>query len=253
MSLLQARGLTVAIGGKAVCRELDLSLQAGQCWGLLGANGAGKTTLLHTLAGLRPPVAGEVRLAGEPLAQQSRRRVAARLGLLPQDSQDPLPATVLETALIGRHPHLKFWQWEEAGDIDRARRALSTVELTDAQSRQIGTLSGGERRRLAIATLLVQDPAVYLLDEPANHLDLRHQVSLLALLKQHAARGALMMSLHDLNLAARFCTHLLLLFGDGEALAAPAADALAPAHLERLYGHPIAVVESGGRRAFVPA
>jgi iron complex transport system ATP-binding protein len=253
VSLLDARELTVEIGGKTVCRGLNLSLAPGQCWGLLGANGAGKTTLLHTLAGLQPVAGGEVRLGGMPLHELPRRHIAQQLGLLPQDSQDPLPASVLETALIGRHPHLKAWQWETAADIEQARRALAAVELSAAEARPVATLSGGERRRLALATLLTQAPQVYLLDEPANHLDLRHQMSLLALLRRQAAAGAIMMSLHDLNLTARFCDHLLLLFGDGDFLAAPAAEALTPEHLQRLYGHPIAIVESNGHRAFVPA
>jgi len=244
----------VTVGGLTVCRELELSLQPGQCWGLLGPNGAGKTTLLHTLAGLRPPQAGEIRLAGTPLKALSRRRRAQLLGLLPQDSKDPLPATVLETALIGRHPHLHAWQWESAADLETVRAILAAVELAGLEQRPVDTLSGGERRRLAIATLLAQAPQVYLLDEPANHLDLRHQISLLELLRDRAlaAGGALMMSLHDLNLAARFCDHLLLLFGDGDSLAAPAAEALTPANLQRLYRHPVLVIEADGRQVFIP-
>lgn len=254
MSLLSTHKLTVAVGGKQVCRDLDLALEPGQRWGLLGANGAGKTTLLHTLAGLRRPLKGEVRVNGIPMQAMPRRQLARQLGLLPQDSQDPLPATVLETALIGRHPHLHAWQWESADDLEIARRMLAAVDLADAEQRQVGTLSGGERRRLALATLLTQSPRIHLLDEPTNHLDLRHQIGLLALLGEHIRRvgGTSMMSLHDLNLAARFCDHLLLLFGDGEVLAAPAAEALSAANLERLYGHPVHVIEADGRRAFVP-
>lgn len=255
MSLLSLHGLSVTVGARQVCRDLDLRLEAGQSWGLLGANGTGKTTLLHTLAGLRPPSAGEIRLNGVPLHALPRRQLARQLGLLPQDSVDPMPATVLETALIGRHPHLGLWQWESPADLALARTALAAVELADAETRPVGTLSGGERRRLALATLLTQAPRIHLLDEPTNHLDLRHQVGLLTLLRERVRDqgGLLVMSLHDLNLAARFCDHLLLLFGDGEVLAGPAVQVLAPAHLQRLYGHPIAVVESEGRRAFVPA
>jgi iron complex transport system ATP-binding protein len=254
MSLLSVHELTIEIGGKLVCQQLNLALAPGQSWGLLGANGTGKTTLLHTLAGLRRPLAGEVRIEGLPLNHLPRRQRAQLLGLLPQDSQDPLPATVLETALIGRHPHLHAWQWESIDDLKAAHSMLAMVDLANETQRQVGTLSGGERRRLALATLLLQSPRIHLLDEPANHLDLRHQISLLDLVRQRAldTGGTLMMSLHDLNLAARFCDHLLLLFGNGETLAAPTDEALTPANLKRLYQHPVHVVEGNGQRAFVP-
>lgn len=254
MSLLSVHDLTVKIGDTLVCQGLHFTLEPGQCWGLLGANGTGKTTLLHTLAGLIQPLSGEIRLGGTPLMRTPRRARAQLLGLLPQDSHDSMPATVLETALIGRHPHLPAWQWESAEDLHIARQALAAVELDHAEQRQISTLSGGERRRLALATLLTQSPGIQLLDEPANHLDLRHQISLLELIHQRscASGGALMMSLHDINLAARFCDQLLLLFGNGETLTASTTEALTAENLQRLYGHPVHLLEVDGRRAFIP-
>lgn len=254
--LLAVQDLTVTIGGKELCRGLQLRVAPGQCWGILGRNGAGKTTLLHTLAGLRAPAAGRIMLSGRDLRSLSRRAVARAVGLLLQDSVDAFPATVLETALIGRHPHLGLWQWEGPEDLEAARRALRAVELADLEARPVNTLSGGERRRLAIATLLVQDPNLYLLDEPTNHLDLRHQITLLDLLTDQARRDgkALLMVLHDVNLAARYCDHLLLLFGDGTTLSGPAAEILQPEHLGRLYGHPVVpAARPDGGRAWLPA
>ncbi len=252
---LIAEKLTVEIAGKRVCRSLDLSVGSGQCWALLGGNGAGKTTLLYTLAGLRPAAGGVVRLQGAPLAALSRRAVARRLGILLQDSQDAFPATVWETALMGRHPFLAPWEREGEADRARARQALHTVALDGLEQRQVQTLSGGERRRLAIATILVQEPELLLLDEPTNHLDLHHQIAALAHVVELATtrgRGALM-SLHDVNLAARFCSHALLLFGDGKTAQGPAEQVLTCAHLERLYGHTMGAVEHRGRIFFFPA
>lgn len=128
-TLLTARGLTVEIGGKQVCEGLDLDLRPGQRWALLGINGVGKTTLLHILAGLRPPRTGEVRLDGQPIQALPRRQVARSLGLLLQEEGDAFPATVLETALLGRQPHLGRWQWEGIEDHRRARDALARVGL----------------------------------------------------------------------------------------------------------------------------
>jgi iron complex transport system ATP-binding protein len=252
-ALLETRGLTVEIAGKSVCRELSLTLEAGKCIGLLGGNGVGKTTLLHTLAGLRPPAAGQVLLDGAPLAQQPRRRVAQRLGLLMQQPEDSLPATVLETALIGRHPHLDFWRWESHRDVAIARRALKHVGLEGLEQRVQTSLSGGERRRLDIATVLVQDPQVFLLDEPAHQLDLQHQMALLGLLKRLAAEQGriVLMSLHDINLAARFCDQVLMLFGEGEALFDAAERALSAENLTRLYHTPVTALPHAGGRVFI--
>jgi len=251
--LLEARGLTVEIAGKQVCRELSFALTAGECVGVLGGNGVGKTTLLHTLAGLRAPVAGHVLLDGAPLTSLPRRQVAQRLGLLMQQPEDSLPATVLETALIGRHPHLDFWRWESHADVAIARRALKNVGLEGLEQRVQTALSGGERRRLDIATVLVQDPQVFLLDEPAHQLDLQHQIGLLTLLKRLTAEQgrAVLMSLHDINLAARFCDRVLMLYGAGEAAFDEAERALTPENLSRLYHTPVTALPWGGGRVFV--
>ncbi len=252
---LETQDLTVSIAGKEVCRDLNLALARGQCWGMLGRNGAGKTTLLHTLAGLRPPAAGYVRLNGRDMNNLLRRTVACTVGLLLQDSADPFPATVLETVLIGRHPHLGFWQWEGPQDLHIARHTLQMMELDGMEARLVNTLSGGERRRLAIATLLAQDPELYLLDEPTNHLDLHHQVTLLELLIRRTREDgkALLMVLHDINLAARYCDHLLLLFDHGQALCGPTDEVLRQDTLSRLYGHPVVPVPlPDGGHAWLP-
>jgi iron complex transport system ATP-binding protein len=250
VTLLRTRGLTVTVGEHTICRDLDLAVANGERWALLGGNGAGKTTLLHSLLGLHTELEGTVELAGETLAQLRRRRIAQLAGLLPQDSSDPFPASVLETALIGRHPHLGPWQWEGAADYAAARQALAEVGLEALEDRDVGTLSGGERRRLALATLITQDPAVWLLDEPTNHLDLHHQVTLLQRVASRST-GATLMSLHDVNLAERFCSHTLLMFGDGETLAGPVEQTLDTAALSRLYQHPIRRLDDGERRVFI--
>lgn len=253
-ALLETAGLTVAVGGVRVCTGLDLAVEPGQCWGILGRNGTGKTTLLHTLAGLRPPAAGRIRLDGIDLHGIERRTVARRLGILLQDYVDAFPSTVLETTLTGRHPHLGPWEWEGPADLAAARTALGRVGLGAFESRPVQTLSGGERRRLAIATLLTQDPALYLLDEPTNHLDLNHQVSVLEELSCTLRRGgrAALMVLHDPNLAARFCDRLLLLHGAGETQAGPAPDLLTAANLERLYHHPMRAIPTPDGTAWLP-
>ena len=253
-SLLQTKGLGVEISGKTVCRGLDMNIDAGQRWGLLGVNGVGKTTLLHTLAGLRAPAQGEILLGDEPLADLPRRAIAQQVGVLLQDDDDAFPGTVLETVLTGRHPWLGQWQWEGEEDRALALAALEDVGLNGLEQRQVNTLSGGERRRLALATLFTQNPQLFLLDEPTNHLDPHHQIELLSLLGQRVANSerASLMILHDINLATRFCDHLMLLFGEGEVLSGPAVEVLNTETLSRLYGHPVISVEGPNGPIFLP-
>jgi iron complex transport system ATP-binding protein len=252
--LLELRGLSVSIGGKQVCRRLDLQLRPGQCLGVLGQNGVGKTTLLHTMAGLRPRDGGVIRLRGAPLEQLSRRRIAQQVGLLMQEHEDPFPATVMETALIGRHPHIDFWQWESASDVRLARSALDSMDLDDLEDRAVNTLSGGERQRLALATVMTQDPDVFLLDEPSNHLDLHHEIDVLRMLARFATDGgkALVMTMHDVNLAARFCDRLLLMYGNGETQLGPTAEVLTPENLKRLFGIAVTAIPWQGGTVYQP-
>lgn len=254
MTTLALHQVNLSIGSVEVCRALDVSFNPGECWAILGCNGTGKTTLLHTLASLRVPDSGAILLDGAPIMQHTHRHVAQRLGLLPQDSHDPFPATVLETALLGRHPHLSPWAWETAEDRALARAALAHVGLANWDARTLATLSGGERRRVALATLLTQDPDILLLDEPTNHLDLHHQVALLDLLARQAREQhkTVIMVLHDLNLAARFADHCLLLYGDGNVCAGTCAEVLDTPVLERLYNQPLRKI-SDRPPAWLPA
>jgi iron complex transport system ATP-binding protein len=254
MVLLSTHNLAVAIGEKAVCHSLTFEVKSGERWALLGRNGIGKSTLLHTLAGLRPPHSGTISLQRDAIDELTPQQRAQRLGLLFQQQEDPFPSTVLETTLIGRHPYLKPWQWESDADHMKALMALQQLQLETFSERITTTLSGGERQRLAIATLLTQEPALMLLDEPTNHLDIHHQIAVLDQLQQWSQQGerALLMTLHDINLALRYCTHAMLLLGDGEVMTGRADEVLTTAHLERLYLHPLHRIEGEWGQAYLP-
>ena len=248
------RELGVAVPGRALVDDLSMTLSPGDFLAVLGQNGAGKTLTLHTFAGLRPPAGGEIRLEGHDLRHLGRRHVAARLALLPQDADDVFPATVLETVLIGRHPHIGAFEWESSRDHEIAHAVLGQVGLSGFADRDVGTLSGGERRRVAIAQVLAQAPGVYLLDEPTNHLDPQHQLQVLSLFAGEAARGrAVVATLHDANLAARFATRCLLLFGDGRWQLGPTDVLLSEASLSALYAMPVEAVPWRGGRIFIAA
>ena len=249
---LAAQALDVAAGTLTLVRSLEFEAHGGEFVAVLGRNGVGKTLTLHTLAGLRPPSGGSVRLDARELAGWSGRDRARRLALLPQSVEDPFPSTVFEAALIGRHPHLPFWQWEGAEDLAAARMALAAVGLDAFADRAVDSLSGGERRRLDIAMLLAQDASVCLLDEPINHLDPQHRNEVLALFRARADAGGLVIaSLHDATLAARFADRVLLLHGDGHWQAGEAASTLSAENLSVLYRVAVEEFALRGRRVFV--
>mgnify|MGYP001813486333 CR=1 FL=1 len=214
--LFSCHSLRVDVANRKLVADLELEVEAGEMLAVLGQNGSGKTLTMHTLAGLRPAARGRTLLAGLDVATSRRRDIAQRLALLPQHVDDIFPATVLDTAMIGRHPHIGRLQWETPTDMAIAQAALAAVGLADLAPRDVLTLSGGERRRLAIAQVLTQQPDVYLLDEPTNHLDPQHQLDALRLFRQRADDGsAVIASLHDVNLAVRYADRCLLLYGDG--------------------------------------
>jgi iron complex transport system ATP-binding protein len=254
-ALLACAGVTLAVPGRTLCTNLSFAVHAGEVWVLVGPNGAGKTTLLATLAGLRAPAAGTVRLGDRELRDWAPRERARKLGLLPQDTFDAFPDTALEIALAGRHPHVPRWRAESLRDVSAARDSLAAVDAGDLAERNVQTLSGGERRRVAIAMLLAQDPGVMLLDEPTNHLDVAHEVRVLDVFARRAAadgRHAVVMSLHDLTLATRHATHALL-FGFGGVSAGPAAEMLTEKRLSALYGQPLVAIAHPRGTAFLPA
>jgi iron complex transport system ATP-binding protein len=251
-TLLAGRSLDVAVNDRPLVSALDFEAGGGEFIAVLGRNGVGKTLTLHTLAGLRAPGAGSVELDGRGLAAWNGRERARRLALLPQTTEDPFPSSVFDTALIGRHPHLPFWQWEGPDDHASAREALAAVGLTGLEARAVDSLSGGERRRLAIATLLAQDTTVCLLDEPTNHLDPQHRNEVLELFRARADAGRLIIAtLHDATLAARFADRVLLLHGDGRWQYGAAGATLTEGHLSELYRVPVAELAWRGRRVFV--
>lgn len=251
---LETLGLSLRAGRKRLVEDLTIGFEPGQNWAVLGANGSGKTTLLHTLAGLRDADRGEVRLDGVDIRQLASRRRAQQLGILFQDTPLPFPATTFETVLGGRHPHLGVWQHEGPADLEAARAALAAVGLAEFADRPVTTLSGGERRRLELATLLTQDPALCLLDEPANHLDPHYQMLLLRLVCTRAQRpGHLnVFVLHDVNLAMRFCSHGLLLCGDGRTLQGPLDAILDASSLASVYDCAMREIRLEDGRIFLP-
>jgi len=222
---------------------------------LLGPNGVGKTTLLSTLAGIRSADQGTIRLNDQPMDRMTRKAIAKKLGMLTQNTRFAFDADCLETALSGRHPHLGSWSGETEGDRMQARAALEQLGLAHLSARSCTQLSGGEQRRLALATVLTQNPDVLLLDEPTNHLDPAHQLEILNCLWRRVKNSARaqFMALHDINLATCYCTHVLMLFGNGRWRAGKAGELLNETMLSELYQCNIRVIQDEQQTVFAIA
>jgi iron complex transport system ATP-binding protein len=237
--MLETRNLTLKHPDKLLCHNLNLTVNPGECWAILGRNGCGKTTLLHALGGFRQAKGDDqasISLRGKLLEAWSRRELARHMGMLLQEEPGEFWGDVREYVLLGRHPHVGTLSGWLSSDHDIAFSAIERMELTHVAHRPLGTLSGGERQRARIALLLAQSPQYYLLDEPLQHLDLRHQLGVMQLFRELGKQGsALMMVLHDIEWANRFCDHVLMIFDEGQIIAGTAEDLLNRENLEALY------------------
>ena len=251
---LSCDALSVSVPGRNLIDTLTFGIRPGEFLAVLGPNGVGKSLFLHTLSGIRATQAGTVKLDGDPIAAIQRQRLASRLALLPQHTEDIFPETVFDTVMIGRHPHIGRIRWESNEDREIALDALRQVDLDGLVSRDVNTLSGGERRRLAVAQVLTQSPEIYLLDEPTNHLDPQHQLDVLEIFSRKTQQGnTVIASLHDVNLAARYADRCLLLYGDGRWDIGEASEILDGARLTELYATNMDTVAWRDMNLFVAA
>ncbi|MFJ8472131.1 ABC transporter ATP-binding protein [Kitasatospora sp. NPDC094011] len=231
---LEARGLTLAYETRTVVEDLDVEIPDGRVTVIVGPNACGKSTLLRALGRLLKPVRGAVLLDGQELARIPTRRIAQRLGLLPQSPTAPEGISVADLVSRGRQPHQSWWQqWspEDEAAVSEALERTSTAELAE---RSMDELSGGQRQRAWIAMALAQGTDILLLDEPTTYLDIAHQVEVLDLVRRlNVERGRTVVAvLHDLNQAARYADHLVAM-RDGRVVAQGAPGEVVTAELVR--------------------
>jgi len=217
--------------------HVSVRIERGAMAAVLGPNGSGKSTLMRIMAGIVAPDEGRVLLDGAPVKGLTRRQVARRLAVVPQDTHTTFDYRVLDIVLMGRYPHLGPFQLEGTSDLEIARDALAATGTAALAERSFATLSGGERQRVVIASALAQGSAALLLDEPTAALDLRYQLEIGSLLRRlNGERGTtVVLSTHDLNLAAALCDRVVLL-KEGRVLAdGRVQDALTPDNIRALY------------------
>ena len=223
-ALLEATELIVARGGSAILHGVSVALRAGEAVALVGPNAAGKSTLVRALAGLLPVTSGVVRLEGRPLNEWGRTALARAVALVTPEEGAPVLLSVQDRVALGRYPHRGPFRPLTTDDRDAVRHALHRTGIAHLAHRPLSTLSSGERQLAALARSLAQQPRVLLLDEPAAHLDVGHQLQLFRILDEIRGGGvAVLAVVHDLQRAAAWAERMLLL--DGGRIAAEGAPA----------------------------
>ncbi|MEV2249178.1 ABC transporter ATP-binding protein [Streptomyces sp. NPDC050147] len=231
---LRADRVTRTAAGHLIIDGVTLAPPPGATVGLLGPNGSGKSTLLRILAGVLAPTSGVVTLDGDPLRDVGRRTVARRVAVVDQEATTQVELSVEEVVRLGRIPHRRAWSPPTPEDDEAVQEALTRTGLTDRAAQSWHTLSGGERQRVQIARALAQAPRELLLDEPTNHLDIQHQLDLLALVSDLPLTSVI--ALHDLNLAAMFCDHVLVLREGAAHASGTPTEVLTEELIAKVYG-----------------
>ncbi|GAA0480255.1 ABC transporter [Actinoplanes capillaceus] len=257
MTRLRAQGLTLGYDDRAVVSGLDVDILDGRVTAIVGANACGKSTLLRGLARLLRPRAGAVHLDGTPMSGMSTVEVAKVLGLLPQSPVAPDGVTVADLVSRGRYPHQGWFRRWTGDDHDAVARALDATGTADLANRPLHQLSGGQRQRVWVAMALAQDTDLLLLDEPTTFLDINHQVELLRLLGtlNRESGKTIVAVLHDLNLASRFCDHIIAM-ADGRIVAEGApAEVITAELVAKVFGLACVIVTDpvAGTPIVVPA
>ncbi|MGE3857119.1 MAG: ABC transporter ATP-binding protein [Dehalococcoidia bacterium] len=245
--LLEVAGARVEVAGRALLRDVSLTVAPGEMVGIIGPNGAGKTTLLRAVTGVTRLAGGTIAVAGAPLSARTARERARTVAVVEQLPEAPPTMLVRDLVLIGRFPHLGLLGRESARDLAIAAEAMERAGCAALGERMVGTLSGGERRRAFIARALAQEPRLLLLDEPTAGLDASAQGEVMQVVRALAdapgePRAGVLVVIHDLSVAAAWCDRLVLLAGGEVVAAGTPAEVVTADHLARVYGPHVTVL-----------
>ncbi len=253
--ILEARGINYSYASPLI-RDFSLGLPAGIITGIIGPNGSGKTTVLRLLDGILQPAAGEVILSGAgSLLRLSRKQIARRIAMVPQNGTIYDYQTVFHFAMQGRSPHLSLLGFESAPDEEITLRALEMTHLGPYLHSRVSVLSGGERQRLLLARALAQEPEVLLVDELTANLDINYQVELMRLIATITRERNLATAVvsHEINLLASFADRVALIERGAILEQGTASEVLTRANLKRLFGLDFSVrPRSGGKPEVLP-
>ena len=231
---IQTDTIQVSFGSKTILHDISLAIQDKGFVGIIGPNGSGKSTFLKCLYRVLQPSGGKIYFDGTELSSLSHHDTALKMAVVAQHSTVNFDFSVLEMVLMGRSPYKGLLDRDQLDDYEIARHALSEVGLSDFESRNFNTLSGGEQQRVILARALAQRTECLVLDEPTNHLDIKYQLELMTIVKRLDA--TVVSAIHDLNLAAIYCDRIIALKDGHIVCSGTPQDVLSPDTIRHIYG-----------------
>ncbi|HDN67967.1 iron ABC transporter ATP-binding protein [ANME-1 cluster archaeon ex4572_4] len=249
---LKVEGVEFSYASVEVLKGICVELGESEMLGVVGPNGAGKSTLIRCIDRILTPQRGCVTLNGQDIKKMQQMELARRIGYIPQNSSQVFPATVFDTVLMGRRPHLG-WRSSEK-DTEKVLEVLELMKIEEFAMRDIHELSGGQQQKVFIARALTQEPDILLLDEPTSNLDIRHQLEVLDVIKEVVRRRGIsaVMAIHDLNLASRYADRIVMLNGGRVFAAGEPSAVLTQENIKQAYGVVAEVKREKGRPYIVP-
>ena len=231
---IQTDNIQVSFGPKTILHDISLDIRDKEFVGIIGPNGSGKSTFLKCLYRVLQPNHGKIFFDGTEMSSLSHRDTALKMAVVAQHSTVNFDFSVLEMVLMGRSPYKGLLDRDQIDDYEIARHALSQVGLSDFESRNFNTLSGGEQQRVILARALAQRTECLVLDEPTNHLDIKYQLELMTIVKRLDA--TVVSAIHDLNLAAIYCDRIIALKDGHIVCSGTPQDVLSSDTIRHIYG-----------------
>ena len=249
---LKIKDLEFSYASVPILKDVCIELAASEMLGVVGPNGAGKSTLIRCIDRILAPQKGSILLDEQDIKEMRLIELAKKMGYIPQSTSQVFPATVFDTVLMGRRPHIG-WRSSEK-DTEKVLETLQMLNIEGFAMRDINELSGGQQQKVFIARALTQEPEVLLLDEPTSNLDIRHQLEVMNILKEIVREKGIsaIMAIHDLNLASRYADRIIMTnFGEIFSAGDPVS-ALTPENIEHVYGVEVRVHNQDGSPYIVP-
>ena len=249
---LKVNKIEFAYNSTSVLENISLELDRSEILGIVGPNGTGKSTLIRCIDQILKPQQGTILLDENDITTMNRMEIARKMGYVPQSTTRVFPASVVDTVLMGRRPHLGWKSSEE--DMDKVLEILELLGIVEFAMKDFNEISGGQQQKVLIARALAQEADVLLLDEPTSNLDIRHQLEVMEILKDIVRKNGIsaVMAIHDLNLASRYTDRILMMNGGRIFAAGDPASVLTVENIKRAYGVEVLVKSDGERPYIIP-